>query len=279
MDLTMLSQNFAAPVPIAEQIRFPEGPVFTSDGALWCVEQHGESLIQYAGNEYKRHHVGGRPNGLATAADGMLWFCDSGHQAIRTYDPSSGTSQTIVNERDGVPLNMPNDLAFDQNQQLIFTCPGPDLNPNGYVCCLSSAGDLMTVAHQLNYPNGLAFTQDYQHLLIAETGNQQIWIGEWDSHRMRWQNPRIFTRTEGGLGPDGIALDEYGNLYVAVYGSASIQVFAPDGQHIQTLSLPGQHPTNCAFDPTGTLGLVITEAEKGALLSLPCGLKGILNSQ
>jgi hypothetical protein len=29
------------------------------------------------------------------------------------------------------------------------------------------------------------------------------------------------------------------------------------------------NPTNAAFDPTNRLGLVVTEAEKGLLLSLP----------
>ena len=277
MDLTTPSHPFSAITSIAQQIQFPEGPVFTREGTLWCVEQHGESLIQYTGNGYKRHHVGGRPNGLATGPDGSLWFCDSGQNAIRTYTPSSGESRTIVSERDGLPLQMPNDLTFDQNQQLIFTCPGPDLHPSGYVCALSATGNLVTIAAQLNYPNGLAFTRTFEQLLIAETGTQQIWIGEWDSLRTQWLNPRVFARTEGGLGPDGIAFDEHGNLYVAVYGSASIQVFSPDGQPRYTITLPGNNPTNCAFDPFGRHGLIVTEAEKGTLLSLTCDLKGILN--
>ncbi|RQP15620.1 MAG: gluconolactonase [Parapedobacter sp.] len=276
MDLTTPPPQFASPVPIAGHIRFPEGPAFTDNGTLWCVEQDGESLIQYTGGGYRRHPVGGRPNGLAIAQDGTPWFCDSGYNAIRTYNPATGTSPTIVSKRNGQPLNMPNDLAFDRNGQLVFTCPGPDLNPDGYVCGYSPNGELVTIADHLYYPNGLAFTRDYRQLLIAETGSQHIWIGEWDSLHLQWQNPRILARTEGGLGPDGIAFDEYDNLYVAVYGSASIQVFTPDGQRIHTLPLPGQNPTNCAFDPSGTLGLVVTEAENGQLLTIPCGLKGIL---
>src|SRR5690606_15049079 len=137
--------------------------------------------------------------------------------AIRTYHPLTGDTRTVVAERDGAPLNMPNDLAFDQNGHLIFTCPGPELHPSGYVCALSTTGNLLTIATQLNYPNGLAFTRNFDQLLIAETGTQQIWIGEWDSSRMQWLNPRILARTEGGLGPDGMAFDEQGNLYVAVY--------------------------------------------------------------
>jgi len=276
MDLTKLPQQFAAPVPLATHIRFPEGPAFASDGTLWCVEQWGESLIQYTGADYKRHHVGGRPNGLAIAQDGTLWFCDSGHNAIRTYHPSTGTSRTIISERDGKPLNMPNDLAFDANQQLVFTCPGPTLDQAGYVCVHSHRGELVTIAMGLYYPNGLAFTHNYRQLLIAETGRQRIWIGEWDSMQTQWRNPRVFSYTEDGLGPDGMAFDEYGNLYAAVYGSASIQIFASNGQRVRTIELTGRNPTNCAFDPTGTYGLIITEAENDQLLTVSCDLKGIL---
>ena len=40
-----------------------------------------------------------------------------------------------------------------------------------------------------------------------------------------------------------------------------------DGRITGAIDLPGQNPTNCAFDPSGRLGLVVTEAEKGLLLS------------
>lgn len=66
-----------------------------------------------------------------------------------------------------------------------------------------------------------------------------------------------------------MALDQNGNIFTAVYGSGQIKIVAPNGELINAIDLPGMNPTNCAFDPTGKLGLVVTESEKGLLLSFP----------
>ena len=58
-------------------------------------------------------------------------------------------------------------------------------------------------------------------------------------------------------------------LYVAVYGSGTIHVITKEGHIDKNIALPGNNPTNCAFDPSGKLGLVVTEAETGRILSLP----------
>lgn len=77
-----------------------------------------------------------------------------------------------------------------------------------------------------------------------------------------------------GLGPDGLAFDAEGNLYVAVFGTGTIKVISPAGVMLHRILLPGSNPTNCAFDPAGELGLVVTEAETGQLLSIAVEAKG-----
>lgn len=44
---------------------------------------------------------------------------------------------------------------------------------------------------------------------------------------------------------------------------------------IEEIFMPGQNPTNCAFDHADKLGLVVTEAEKGLLLSVDLDSKEI----
>ncbi|SEO08513.1 gluconolactonase [bacterium A37T11] len=262
---------------LATNIQFPEGPVFTADGTLWCVEQHGESLIQLTGNRLFRHQVGGNPNGLALSSNNILWYCDSGMNAIRTFHPINQLAETIVSHLGGKPLFMPNDLCFDPYGNLLFTCPGPALDSDeGYICCLSAAGELSVIADHKNYPNGLVFDPKGSTLLIAETGKKQIWAGDWDPLNKSWSNTRLFTDTGGEVGPDGMAFDENGNLYVAVYGTGAIKIYTSTGQYLNSIYLPGKNPTNCAFDPTGRLGLVITEAQRGEIISIPLPFKGIM---
>jgi gluconolactonase len=262
---------------IMADLQFPEGPAFDRHKNLWCVEQNGGSLVCINDHTINRIQVGGRPNGLAIDKDNLIWFCDSGENSIRTYNPATGQTATILNTVDDQPLNMPNDLAFDHLNQLVFTCPGPKPDSNeGYICVYSSAHNLHKIAAGLYYPNGLAFTQNGQQLLVTETGKQQIWIGDWNATECSWTNRRVFANTGGAIGPDGMALDEAGYLYVAVYGDSCVRVFDPEGKYVSDIQVPGKNPTNCAFDPFQRWWLVVTESEKGNLISVPIMKKGIL---
>jgi sugar lactone lactonase YvrE len=66
----------------------------------------------------------------------------------------------------------------------------------------------------------------------------------------------------------GLVRWEDGLVYVAVYSTGQIKAVASDGTIARVIDLPGANPTNCAFDPSGKSGLVVTEAERGLLLSL-----------
>jgi gluconolactonase len=263
---------------LCQELYFPEGPAFAADGTLWFVEQLKGSLSEYKHGVLTRHDVGGRPNGIAIDKKGLVWFCDSIRNQIRTYDPKTARTTTILSQIDNHPLNLPNDLAFDQAGNLLFTCSGEELDKgDGYFCAWSPEGKLYRSDAIRFYPNGLALHANGQQLYIAETGTHRIWRGNWDSESLSWDAPSIFTETGGPIGPDGMAFDEEGRLYVAVFGSSSIHVYDQEGKLVQKIGLSGTNPTNCAFDPYGKLGLVITETEKGQLLSHQTELKGIIS--
>lgn len=262
---------------LLEDLQFPEGPAFDNKGTLWFVEQNNGSLSEYKNGLLKRHYVGGRPNGIAIDKNEMIWFCDSIRNEIRVYNPITTISETVLSTFKNSPLNLPNDLAFDASGNLLFTCSGKDLQKgDGYICAWNPIEGLKKIDSVKFYPNGLAFNKASNKLFIAETGTHLIWKGEWNSETMSWHNRSIFTNTGGPIGPDGIAFDEKEYLYVAVFGSASVHVYDKNGILTQTIQLPGSNPSNCAFDPSGKLGLVITETENGQLLSYKTTLRGIM---
>lgn len=257
---------------LATELAFPEGPAFAPDGSLWAVELKNESLIQLADGVLTRYQVGGAPNGIAIDANSLIWFCDAGQNAIRQFDPATGQTQTMASEVAGQPLDNPNDLAFDSSGNLVFTCPGNSRQqPTGYVCVRTPDGEVRKISTGKYFPNGLAFSADGQTLIVAETYRHRLWKGDWNPARGEWTNARVWATVEGPQGPggpDGMAFGDDGNLYVAVYGTSCIHVVSPAGQVIDRIELPGRQPTNCAFDPSGQLGLVITETEHGQLLSV-----------
>lgn len=258
---------------LARGLRFPEGPAFDADGRLWCVEQEGESLHCWERNgATHRIHTGGRPNG-AVVRDDYLWFCDSGYNAIRRLHLPTGQLETVLDRIAGQPLSNPNDLSFDELHNLVFTCPGPAEGDHlGSVAIYRPNGSAEIIADGLDYPNGLAWLPGASTLLIGETHRQRIWCGYWDGDALSWENLRVWTTVveapngEPLPGPDGMCVGPDGNLYVTVFGVGQVRVFSPDGQFLRAVDLPGRNPTNCIFDPTGDMGLIVTETERGELL-------------
>jgi len=146
---------------------------------------------------------------------------------------------------------------------LVFTCPGNSrTEPTGYVCALTPGGVCTIVADELYFPNGLAFAPDGD-LVLAETRRQRLWRGGWDPATRRWLEPKPFCQTMGApIGPDGLAIDSEG------------QIFAPDGTRRGLLATLGANTSNCAFDPGGALGLVVTETERGQILGFDLAARG-----
>ncbi|WP_240543678.1 SMP-30/gluconolactonase/LRE family protein [Spirosoma foliorum] len=264
---------------LATGLNFPEGPAFAADGSLWAVELKGESLVQYKNGKLKRFRVGGGPNGIAIDKQGAVWFCDSAQRSIRRFDPVTEKVETILDNIDGEPLNKPNDLAFDSAGNLVFTCPGESRQePTGYAVVRMHDGSAKKFTTEKYFPNGLAFSADGKTLVLAETYKHRLWKGNWNAATGEWIDAAVWATVEGPQGPggpDGMAFGEDGNLYVAVYGTGYIHVVSPEGKVIQKIDTAGQNPTNCAFDPTGKLGLVVTEAEKGQLKTVAINTKGI----
>lgn len=258
---------------LAGGLNFPEGPAFAPDGSLWMVELRGGNLVRYREGAVQRFAVGGHPNGIAIDGEGAIWFCDAGQMAIRKFDPADETTVIVASRVDREVLTKPNDLAFDALGNLVFTCPGESrTDPSGYACVLLRDGSVKKIAGGMFFPNGLAFTPDGKSLVIAETYRHRLWKGDWDAEKGEWLRAGPWCAVggpNGPGGPDGMAFAPDGNLYVAVYGTGSVRIVDTDGKVIGQIPLPGQNPTNCAFDPGRRLGLVVTEAGKGNLLHIP----------
>jgi gluconolactonase len=118
-------------------------------------------------------------------------------------------------------------------------------------------------------PNGLEFMEDGQYLVVAETYKQHLLRGRWDAAALTWQDPQEWVQTGGSEGPDGMSAGANGCLYQAVYGAKDLLVIDPQGRISARLPLPGANPTNTAIDPSGKLGLVVTETQTGQLICFP----------
>lgn len=203
----------------AEGLKFPEGPAFDRWGNLFAVniDTAGISKISPRGEVKTFVNTGGVPNGARFHANGDLYIADR-IKGIIAISPE-GQISTIVDNYRGKAFNGPNDLIFDYDGNLYFTDPHGSSaeNPMGKVYRVSAAGEINLLAEGLAYPNGLVISADGRDLLVAITRKNRVHRYVLDSAGIPYRST-IFAQLSGGWGPDGMALDVDGNLYIAHVG-------------------------------------------------------------
>lgn len=242
---------------------FLEGPAFDRNGNLYCVDlAHGRIFrISPAGEWDVFAEYEGKPNGLKIHRDGRIFVADGQH-GILSFDPATGRRITIVGDLAG-----PNDLLFADNGDLYFTDPGSSHlgDPTGRVLRLRAGGSIEVLMTNLPYPNGLVLSPSQNELFVALTHSLQVVrLDLRGAHR--W---RSFIQLSGGLsGPDGMAIDESGNLAVVHAGFGTVWLFSPLGEPLARIrSCAGIRTTNVAYGGSDRRTLHITESEQGVILT------------
>ena len=255
---------------LASGLDFPESPAFDSRGSLWCTEMGTGNIIHWEEDRITRFPCHGIPNSITFDRFDQAWVCDSLNNSIRRFDPVNERWETIINQVQNEELQAPNDLIFDNSGNLLFTCPNYiDTLNTGYICCLSADGVVKKITQQMHRPNGIAIIEGGKYLVVADTYTKELYRGIWDGLNRTLIDFSPWIYIGGREGPDGIVYSSDGTLFCAVFGDGIIKALDKAGNIITMYKLPGSNPTNAALDPNGKLGLVVTEAENGLLLSFP----------
>lgn len=273
------------PVKIAEVPGYCEGIVFDRAGQAYVSDtQHGTIYKISPDGKTAVWAKTSAPNGHRILPDGTHLVADKG--AVLHLDANGQKLRDASSESGGKPLRSPNDISVDPKGGFYFTDPGGSgvEKPIGTVHYVDPQGKTHTIAEGLAFPNGIVLRPDGKTLLVGESGHNRILAFDVTAPG-KIDNRRVFATLPTKQGeqienaPDGIALDEAGNLWVAHYGMRTVQVLSPEGKLLR--SYPGGNLTtsNVAFAGPNLDQLYITGAladektSKGALWRLD--LKGV----
>src|SRR3954468_5390634 len=279
------AQNAVTPVKIAEVPGYCEGIVFDRAGLAYVSDtQHGTIYTVTLDGKTALWANTTAPNGHKILTDGTHLVCDKG--AVLHLDAAGKRLPDASSECDGQPLRAPNDLTIDPRGGFYFTDPGGSdvKNPIGTVHYVDPQGKTHLVAQGLAFPNGIVLRPDGKTLVVGESGYNRVLAYPVLSPGK--VGPRkIFATLPTKHGdqidnaPDGMTLDEDGNLFVAHYGMHTVQVLSPRGALLR--SYPGGNLTtsNVAFAGPNMDQLFVTGAladektSRGAVWRLD--LKGV----
>jgi gluconolactonase len=257
----------------------PEGPAFDRHGNLFFVNWLSSAIMKLTpdGEVSEFFNMGGIPAGLAFHPDGSLYVADEGSEihGVMRITPE-GEATILVNSYQGQPLNGANDLVFDRHGVVYFSDPWETSleRPEGGFYRLFPDGTLEQLDTGLAFPNGVAIVPDGSAVILAETMRNRLLRYELSPDGTVGERT-VWAPTTEPPGPDGMAFDANGNLYVAHFGSGTVDIFGPEGEQIGAIEVPGAKVTNCAFGGDGNQTLVITEVETGSLYRVRLSVPGL----
>jgi gluconolactonase len=261
-DFWKLLDHDAKLTAVATGFGFTEGPVWDPAGFLYVSDETQNKIYRVHPDGSKESVIAlGDPDGNTFDRQKRLIDCASVVRAVILVNPN-GQYKTLAERFEGKRFNSPNDVVVGPDNALYFTDPTLDLVagqkqeiPFQGVYRLGDDRDVRLLIKDMSQPNGLAFSPDGKKLYVDDSEQKNIRVFDF-SAPATVANGRVFgdEKEEGGV-PDGIRVDEAGNLFVV--GPKGIWVWDAHGHHLGTIIVPEQ-PANLGWGEKDYRTLYIT---------------------
>ncbi len=257
----VLAQNFSdiRVEKVEGGFQFTEGPVWSREGYLLFSDVPNNVIRRLAPGERsqvaRQNSNGG--NGNTFDAQGRLYTCESRTRRVVRQD-KKGNVEVIAEKWEGKRLNAPNDIVVRKDGHVYFTDPafgdqaeGRELDFYG-VYHITPKGQMELIAKPKGRPNGIALSPNGRILYVNNSDERNVRAYDLDRYG-KASNERILISGIDGP-PDGMRVDEKGNLYVTANGLA---VYSPQGKLLHTIDF-AEAPRNCAFGDPDLQTLYVT---------------------
>ncbi|KAF7541311.1 hypothetical protein G7054_g677 [Neopestalotiopsis clavispora] len=257
---------------------FLEGPVVDNEGNLYVVDVPYGRILRISPEKEVSVYAewDGEPNGLAVTREGTIVIADY-KQGILELDPSTRSIKPKITRRHLERFKGPNDLIVDSKNNIYFTDQGQTgmTDQTGKVYRLSPDGKLDTLIENGISPNGLVLSRDERFLFVAMTRQNSVWRLPLHEDGTTTK-VGLFFQSFGNAGPDGLAMDEEGNLFICHPSLGSIFVVDSDGVPKARIvsGSDGINFTNCCFGGPENKTLYITDSLEGNVQTVQWHCRG-----
>jgi gluconolactonase len=288
---------------VADDLQFPEGPLYLRDGSILLVEIRRQTLTRIFPDGQKKivAQLGGGPNGLAMGPDAAIYVTNNGGSSwikredglvvsagpskdyttgsIQRVELESGNISTVFTHCGEVPLRGPNDLVFDRTGGLWFTDSGKKSADGqlelGKIYYARLDTKEIHCAHKgMLVPNGIGLSPDENTLFVSETMTSRVYACPIISPGLLAPVDDLWSKDNKVrcLGPlpglqmlDSLAVEAGGNICVGTLIQGGISIFSPDTDTVEKIPFPDQIITNICFGGDDMCDAWITAAGCGAL--------------
>ena len=134
----------------------------------------------------------------------------------------------------------------------------------GAVFRVSEDRGVTKILDGISISNGVQWSADGTHVYYIDTPTRRVDTFEVDPDTGAWSNrrPHIWIDRPDGV-PDGMAIDEEGGLWVALWGAGVVNHYDAGGHHVGTIQIPrASQVSSCAFGGHDRKTLFITTSRQ-----------------
>lgn len=244
------------PTVINPASAYPEGPVLVGD-TVYYAEMGADRVVAWNGVENRIVWTGQGcgPTSVARGGEGtLLVLCHKRGSLVRISVDGS-TLAVIDRDSNGERFSNPNASVNDAHGGVYFSSSG-DFSPfapaRGAVFYFAADGSLRKLAGGIHYANGIALSADGATLFVSEHLGRRVLAYDVTAPG-QLAGPRVFLKLDDVLpqdparpweaGPDGLATDIDGNLYIAEYGGGRLLIVDRNAALLADVPFPERYTT------------------------------------
>jgi sugar lactone lactonase YvrE len=239
-----------------------EGPRWdAATGRLLWVDIEGRALHLFdpARAEDRGIQLGDRIGSAAPTDDGGVLVALADRLAL--VDPESESVQTLVKIPHGAEMRL-NDGACDPAGRFWVGSVALDFAPGAAALYrYSGDGGLDRMLEGVTISNGIGWSPDGGTMYYVDSMAYRVDAFDFDlaTGAISERRPLLVIERGGGI-PDGLAVDDEGGIWVALWGRAAIRRYSPDGELERVLDVPADNVTACCFGGADGRSLYVTSA-------------------
>jgi len=259
------------PVRLASTQGTWAGPasVFHGEGAFWdsraevfrYVDMLAGDVITDPAGEQSRTHIGDVAALIRRRTHGGYVVADERGFVLLDDDLQP---QQRVPVFDDTSVRM-NEGACDSAGRLFCGSMAYDTRPGaGSLYRLDPDLSVHVVLESVTVPNGLVWMRDGTLAVHVDSADDAVYGYEFDAERGEFGRCEVFIDFSDVHGsPDGMALDEQGGLWIAMWGGSAVRRYDASGVLVDVLELPVTNVTSCAFGGEDGSTLLVTTSRDG----------------
>lgn len=241
------------------------------EGPVWCPESKTFYCVDLLkGTYHKVDFLSGQEEVYDMGQElGVMAIIEDGLSAVAIRDGFGIFNEAVssLGILEGSPerenkLTRMNDGAVDpRGRFLAATMTYDGSEPIGNLYSLGQGAEFKKLEDGLYLPNGMGWSPDGHKFFLIDTNQNVMFSYNYDFSTGTLSNRKNHIQWSKDEFPDGMAIDQDGGFWVAMWMGSKVSHFDKDGVWVEDIEVPVVHTTSCCFGGPDMKTLFITTSQ------------------